>query len=748
MEPSPDPPPIAPPCRRSKRLNPVAADTMEVDNVSKRRASGAAAATSGIGTQQQQQQQVPGGDNGGGNNEGLDDFPIWIDADIIVAPDVLPGSGGSGGGDGGADIERGSAGGGDGIKQSNGPGNGVVIVAPSNADAFVPLVSTRNTSIPSSFHSARSPFDIDTIRCELNVSKLHLFQSSINVGGRVSLYSTSHEQLNTHPYLLVSSSPVLFVKCKNNSVEEFNELRERLVAAFSGVFAITCAQPCSDDAASVETISNRSHHLDVTTFINVLSSCDIETVTFIEYNLKSPLANASQHFLPNLMKCVVSNTFVSMDIGTERISSMNNEMCFTLFHHFTQSESDNHLSSSFQFDSQVYYRDRRVDIVPESGEDTLAWHTYNRKQYSQFGSLTSGSIELSLLPTPLFVAKHSLSPTHLIRTKLYSCITHIDKSRTSFSEPQMMGVTRNKAEAYSQMIRDFEPWYERHKHISGVFDLQRQICSYRIEFSVHFCPTPAPLNNLLDFLYPEELFNQVHSLGEQLMNVLYQLRQNPIRIAHYSYSNWRFASVHFNNLLSAIKFTTVNLYIPIQQAYRLAFVASVFGHSPIFVQRNLLDFMRFAFNKQHIPLDQCVEYLWNFRETNAEVIALRHRDHAETRAEAIEKTYTLTLTNCGEDNVLFTECQNLYPELVFRWQHGKQKTNSFIVYYNTSKNGIQSKQRSSAYTSPARLLLECAKFFRQYKDNDDDDSVTYARLFKLDGNQANTCEPKIDFVNN
>lgn len=76
----------------------------------------------------------------------------------------------------------------------------------------------------------------------------------------------------------------LFVKCKNDSIEEFNELRQRLVAAFSGVFAIACAKPCSDDATSVETISYRAHHLDVTTFINVSSLYDVETVTFIEFN--------------------------------------------------------------------------------------------------------------------------------------------------------------------------------------------------------------------------------------------------------------------------------------------------------------------------------------------------------------------------------------------------------------------------------------------------------------------------------
>lgn len=203
------------------------------------------------------------------------------------------------------DARGAGADGGDGSKHRDGPGNVIdaPVVALSNANTLAPFSSTQDT-IASSLLASSTPFDIDTVFCEIDVQKLPLFCSVVHVGGKLSHF-TSQKELNTLPYLLVACHPPLFVKFANPPGGDlfvlFEEFRENLVRAFFPKIAMTCAERRPVEFNTyVESLSDRDHPYAVDAFVSILKSCEVTSLFYVHYNLKSPLADASKTYLTNL----------------------------------------------------------------------------------------------------------------------------------------------------------------------------------------------------------------------------------------------------------------------------------------------------------------------------------------------------------------------------------------------------------------------------------------------------------------
>lgn len=221
----------------------------------------------------------------------------------------------------------------------------------SNADALAPFASTQHT-IASSLLTSPTPFDVDTVFCEIDLQKLPLFCSVVHVGGKLSHF-TSQKELNTLPYLLVACHPPLFVKFANppggNLSMQFEDFRENLVRAFFPKIAMTCAERCPVDFNSyVESISDRDHPYAVDAFVSILKSCEVTSLFYVHYNLKSPLADASKTYLSNLMRSAVPDSYVSLDLG---ITHFDGVYHLPLFHLSTMSSSDHHLRCASDFNS-------------------------------------------------------------------------------------------------------------------------------------------------------------------------------------------------------------------------------------------------------------------------------------------------------------------------------------------------------------------------------------------------------------
>lgn len=81
-------------------------------------------------------------------------------------------------------------------------------------------------------------------------------------------------------------------------------------------------------------------------------------------------------------------------------------------------------------------------------------------------------------------------------------------------------------------------------------------------------------------------------------------------------------------------------------------------------------------------------------------------DLATLRTQAAQREWRVDLTDhCGGDLRLWLVCQQLADLLIFVWQHGKAKSDKFVLYM--SSGGL----RFGAYESASLLLIEAARTY-------------------------------------
>lgn len=581
------------------------------------------------------------------------------------------------------------------------------------------------------------PYDIDTIRCELQVSLLHILDSSVIFGGVVGSLSC---ELSHPPYLLVSSHPVYFVHCGDRSIDT---VRDQLVRAVDDYFlTVACTEPPSNNISVP--FMRKPHKLDIAPFIHVLQACNFDRVYHYVYNLKTPVPEFTLYTLPKLVRALVPNTFITLDLGVNRCyrDSSNNSPAFTLFSYVNP---DRELGSHIgDYDAQETYatQDHEGSLGVSDG---MQWKLAHQELYvfplsvvvcskllrfPMFGELYEGNLSFELLPKVAFQQAFHLRATHSIPTKIYSCITHLFKADHN-SKRECRGITPLQVGADLDFLSTTWPkrcnyWRQR----VGENRFQIRASSYRIEYTVTLQQLPSDSVDLCVYLT-----NLCRALDGALLH-----NSVGIHIQHLSFADYLARCTKYSAMRDKIHRLAApgQLYVLPLYAARLAHLRNVHGIVDPFVLMHLR-----TLSERPIlslpPQMQRIEFLWSDAAQNSALSDI-HANHTENRVEALRNTYRISLATCRGDAALLEACKKLHPIVRFAWQHGNAKSAKFMVWI---KKPDGKPSRTPAYQSAAELLCVCAKLYLdrcRQAGHEVDPAAVFTKPKK------NSCEPDIVFV--
>jgi len=567
-----------------------------------------------------------------------------------------------------------------------------------------------------------STWDIDKVRAELMVARIgELWPTEIVLGGIVKHLRGSPD-LSTAPYLLVSSNPVLFAHCGDNSLDD---VRTRLVKEFSDTsgFYVQPAQNAHTLGDHVDTLAYSTRRVSTSAFIRVLLACGISQVTYYTYNQKSKLMDIHKSLISKLRTCIVPNTQIELDIGQEFVHlTADNKPCFTFFSLDYGVVPEGRIPSGL-YDADFTYPDRSQDIDGGVAATEKKWQSRAHATFPLLGDVRHGGIALDILPTQTNLHRCvGLSPVDTVHTKVYSCITHYMKSMKTHHDRTMRMITK------AQAINDIEylrtKWQnevrENLVRIFGVDRASKLLSAYRVEFTVKYS---------VDMLTGDD-FGRIQFIATCLNYTLHHLA-NPITIHHIPYDTYvaqcQTALTRANTLAYTLENGTK--YLSLLDSIRVAYVRSVFGISDAFTCMNLKTLCQ-----RQIPLQflgRETEFIWTLASANS-VLSERQLDWQQERNIISDNVYTLSLVRDSKNDMRHYElCQRLHEILVYRWQHGHAKSAKMYVTLNTKKDGFwahSKKQRMIATISPVQLLVECATLYLQHRLADDFDFGDFFNL--------------------